>query len=205
MKKSLLIAVLAMGAAANAQPSKPAFDAQGRVTEAIVAIRPIAYNSDTADWPAIETRARSLAANAKDAIDLMPAYAAIVFGLKDGHSTIRPTKEQQEGWIARYGQRRLLPDEPPRPRPQSAFSSREAVAGQVIALPSGRQLFHLMVPAVEWAEGVASAPYGNELFKAVSTGSAKSCGFVVDLRGNAGGDVFPMVTGLSPLIGDGLT
>jgi hypothetical protein len=144
-----------------------------------------------------------LAASARDTIDLQPAYAAIVFGLKDGHSTIRPAKAIQDGWVARYGQRRLLPDEPPRPRPQSAYSSRTEVAGHVITLSGGRQITHLVAPAVEWTEGVASAPYGNKLFMAVLGGSSRSCGFVVDLRGNSGGDVFPMISGLSPLIGDG--
>lgn len=48
---------------------------------------------------------------------------------------------------------------------------------------------------------VTGEDYANTLAKGIS--DADACGAVVDLRGNGGGDMGPMVAGLSPLLPDG--
>lgn len=48
---------------------------------------------------------------------------------------------------------------------------------------------------------ISGEDYANTLAKGIA--NADACGAVVDLRGNGGGDMGPMVAGLSPLLPDG--
>lgn len=190
-------------AGARAQTPPVPFDPQARITEALGQVRPIAYHSSRLDWAAIEARARALAAVAKDEIDLLPAYQAVVWYLEDNHSFLLPTPALRSGWAARYGDRRLLPDSPRRRAAESPFSTRTVPTSLLRVLPTGRSVAVIVVPAVNTIRGETSAPYGNALYAAVAEVESAACGFVVDLRGNTGGDVWPMVTGLSDLVGDG--
>lgn len=59
------------------------------------------------------------------------------------------------------------------------------------------------VPAIV-ADAATSQSYADTLAGALVKASAStSCGWVVDLRGNTGGDMNPMLAGLSPLLGEG--
>lgn len=178
------------------------FDPQARVTEAIEQVRPFAFSADKVDWDAIEREMRAIASKAEDTADLLPAYGVLMLRLRDGHSTLIPPPEVAKLYRDRYGDRRLVPDIPPRARVDSTFPDRKEPAARVLKL-GGKTAVLLEVPGVEWAEGNDSAPYGNRLWQLVAEAEPAACGFVVDVRGNLGGDVWPMVTGLSPLIGDG--
>lgn len=186
-------------------PGPAPFDPQARVTEALAAIRPIAYHRDRLDWLAIEARARVLAAEAHDQVDMLPVYQSLVWYLDDNHSMLSPSDALYEGWTARYGDRRLLPDSPRRRQAASAFKERRDPEAQEAVLPNGRIVGVVVVPAVNQTPDTESAPYGNRLYAAVAAVAPRSCGYVVDVRGNTGGDVWPMITGLSDLVGDGLT
>ena len=116
MTRTMIALALALGMASPGLAQEtPAFDAQARVTEALAAVRPIAMNRDRVDWAAVEARARGIAANAHDTVDLLPAYHLIVWSLRDEHSFMQPTPAQFDAWIARTDGRRYLPDTP-RPR-----------------------------------------------------------------------------------------
>lgn len=180
----------------------PAFDADARIREAIAVVRPVAYRSAQVDWVAVEADMRRRAEGAADTVDLLPAYAALTYGLGDGHSFIQPTAEATEGWRARHGDRRLLPDTPRRARPTSTFVGRTAVDHRSLPLENDHAAELIVVPAVQGAGEPAQA-YAAALFSATADASQKTCGYVLDLRGNTGGNVWPMLTGLSGLLGDG--
>lgn len=73
------------------------------------------------------------------------------------------------------------------------------------------------LPTVEVAGGVATVrlprlmtteesfrrQYATTLAEGISSADASACGWVVDLRGNRGGDMLPMLAGLYPLLDDG--
>lgn len=87
MKLAAIICALCLGAAPAAAQTPP-FDPQARVTEALEKIRPVAFHRDRLDWAGIEARARALAEGARDEVDLMPAYQALVSYLEDNHSQV---------------------------------------------------------------------------------------------------------------------
>ncbi len=51
--------------------------------------------------------------------------------------------------------------------------------------------------------GAGADAYADRLFGQVAAGAGYACGYVVDLRGNTGGNNWPMLIGLSGLLGDG--
>jgi len=200
MKTSVfcLAAWLCVAAPAKAQQT-PAFDAQARITEALAAVRPIAMNSDQVDWVAVEARAREMVSTARDTIDLLPAYHLIVWSLGDGHSFINPTDAQIDEWVRRNNRDRYLPDTPRRRSSVSAFMRRQ-VSGRDLALDGGRTAREIVVPAYSGTD--ADNGFADSVGAQIIA-NPESCGFVVDLRGNTGGNMGPMQLGLSPLMGEG--
>lgn len=189
----------AIAAPASAQEPQPAFDAQARVSEALAAVRPIAMNRDKVDWVAVEARAREMVATARDTIDLLPAYHLIVWSLGDNHSQIIATDEQVDEWIRRNKRDRYLPDTPRRRRAVSEFT-RRSVSGQQLDLPGPGVARLVVVPAFNGDD--TDNAFATSITEGLG-GTGGECGYVVDLRGNTGGNMFPMVTGLWPLLGEG--
>lgn len=183
---------------ATAQTSD--FDPQARVTEALAAIRPVAYHRDRLDWVAIEARARALAEGARDEVDLMPAYQALVSYLEDNHSQVEYPPGLMDRWRERYGTRRMLPNPPPGPPPPT-LRFRDRTEPEVRTTPLGAaRAGVIIVPSARYEPPPST--FGSRLHAGVRGIQDEVCGYVVDLRGNTGGALFPMVVGLSDLIGD---
>ena len=196
-----MFAALALAAALQ-QDAVP-FDRDALIAEAIAMVRPIAYRSAQVDWVALEADMRRRSEGARDSVDMLPAYAALTYGLGDGHSFIQPTAEDTAGWTERRGEgARLLPDTPPRPRPTSTFMGREGVSHRAVSVGASHDAELVVVPAVTGA-GQTARTYAADLFSAVADAGPRTCGYILDLRGNTGGNVWPMLTGLSALTGDG--
>lgn len=203
MIRAAALAALCTLGATTAVAEDAGFDPQARMTEALGRVRPIAYHRATLDWEAIEKRVRALAEGARDEVDLMPAYQAVVSYLEDNHSSVRYPEGLMDRWRERYGNRRMLPDPPPsRPRADSSFAGRTEPEVRLADLPGAQSVATIVVPAVAYADSIPS-PYGTRLHRAVREVHAEVCGYIVDLRGNTGGDMFPMVIGLADLIGEG--
>jgi len=185
--------------AASPATTQETFDAQARITEALNAVRPIAMNRDQVDWTAVETRARDIASHARDTVDLLPAFHLIVWSLHDEHSFMKPTPAQLEEWLKRTNGSRYLPDTP-RPRASvSAFKGRP-VSGRDLALGGGGRATAVVVPGYSGVD--ADNSFARSIAEAIEARPA-ACGYVVDLRGNTGGNMGPMLAGLSPLLGEG--
>ena len=201
MKTTVIGLAMALMCVAPVAAQEAAFDAQARVTEALEAVRPIAMNRDQVDWAAVETQARAIAAQAHDSVDLLPAYHLIVWSLHDEHSFMQPTPDQFNEWLRRTDSRRYLPDTP-RPRASVSEFKRRPVSDRDLALPNGAKLRLVVVPAFSGDDP------GNAFAQSISDAIGArpgACGYVVDLRGNTGGNMGPMLGGLSPLLGLGYT
>lgn len=175
------------------------FDAQARVTEALAAVRPIAMNSSKVDWSAVETQARAIAAEARDTVDLLPAYHLITWSLHDEHSFMQPPEPIFQAWLTRTNSRRYLPDTP-RPRQSVSAFKRRPVSGRDLTLPGDHSARLVVVPA-NTGGTLPDALAQSIVDQVVATPT--TCGYVVDLRGNTGGNMGPMLDGLAPLLGDG--
>lgn len=199
MRLAAIVCALCLGTGPVAAQTST-FDPQARVTEALERIRPVAYHRDRLDWAAIETRARGLAEGARDEVDLMPAYQALVSYLEDNHSKVEYPAGMMDRWRDRYGERKMLPDPPPSPpRSTSRFMARREPEVRTTQLGSAR-VGVIVVPSARYEPPPST--FGARLHADVRAIEDQVCGYVVDLRGNTGGSLFSMVTGLSDLIGD---
>lgn len=183
------------------QPSEP-FDSETRIEDAIAVVRPVAYRSRQVDWDALAEDMRYRVEGARDDVDMLPAWAALAHGLGDGHSFVQPTSEAVAAWRERYGDRPLMPDAPPRPRPSSRFMKRAEIEAHALTLGADHDAELITVPSVT-GFGEKAAAYASRLFGAVADAGPRTCGYVLDLRGNTGGNIWPMLIGLSGLLGDG--
>lgn len=194
--------LLTLFAALSLAQDPAPFDAESRIDAAIAVVRPVAYRSRQVDWDALAQDMRRRTTDARDDTDMLPAWAALAQGLGDGHSFIQPTTEATAAWRERYGDRLFLPDAPAGRRLTSSFTNRTGVIGRTLAIAPDRDAELITVTAVSGFDDRAAA-YGAALFRSVADAGPRTCGYVLDLRGNTGGNVWPMLLGLSGLLGDG--
>lgn len=208
---SILFSVLAVAAplaqatpaqAAPTQAAAAPFDAEARIQAAIATVRPVAYRSPQVDWDALTVEMRRQTKDARDDIDMLPAWAVLTQGLGDGHSFVQPTTEATAAWRNRYGARPVVENTRPQKALTSIYRNRQAVEHHGVAIGHGRKAEVITVPSVTGL-GEPAKIYAADLFKAVAQPSPNTCGYILDLRGNTGGNVWPMLLGLSPLLGDG--
>ena len=178
---------------AFAAPSVPAAQQPKRTAEAVVryldaaldTLRRVALRRDSVDWNALRdsVRARSVGAQTTD-----EAWPALQWALRkvDRHSFLQTP--------------RPMPDEraaAKKPNEQTAQRSfvRPAVSGRLIENRFG----YVLVPSI----GSSRPSFVDSLQTLIREfDSAGACGWVVDLRKNPGGNMWPMLAGVGPLLGD---
>lgn len=197
-----MLATLALSLALAVQePVSPQpFDAGARVTEAIQTVRPAAYRSASVDWPVLEAELRAMAEPARDTADMLPVYRRLLDALGDHHSFVQTSAELTQTFLARRG-RELYADAPSTLR-ISTFGHRDMVDHQSLTISDQKAVQWISVPKVFGAGDRAKA-YAAHLFMATADVAPRNCGYIIDVRGNTGGNIWPMLTGLSGLLGDG--
>ncbi|MDJ0644105.1 MAG: S41 family peptidase [Erythrobacter sp.] len=145
-------------------------------------------NRDRADWQALGEAARTLTVNADSPADTHAAIRAVIIALDEKHSY-------------------LIPPRPPRSRSGSSSGNRTSTAppmpeGEL--LPDG--IAYVSIPPLTTVQGRQSVGVQyrdvlQSLLEDLDTGA--SCGWIIDLRKNYGGNMWPMLNGLDPLLGNG--
>lgn len=189
------IAALAIATTALAEP---AFDPPTYLREAIATIRSNALYADQVDWADVERQAIEREARARDSIDTLDTVVWLLAQLNDNHSFPQIAADRVAAYQERYG---TTPWPTPEPRQQvSTFSDRREPSVSTVR-QRGRTIAHVIVPARMNAPADQLNAYASTLFDGIAASNA--CGYVVDLRGNVGGNSWPMLTGLSALLGQG--
>lgn len=162
--------------AANTPLAPPA---QRVLDSAFRLVRTYALWRDTVTWSTVEPSVRAMAAGAETTADVYPAIRQLLLSLGDRHSFLmRPTATR--GFQTGGAQN---------PRPE------------VRALPDS--IGYISVPAYAGGDPAASRQYVVDVHNAITAVlSRTSCRWVVDLRNNAGGNMWPMLGGLRPLLGE---
>ena len=176
---------LAVVATDGRPPAAPA--AERYVDAALALMREHSLRRADIDWASLRAQAQQHARGATTAAD---AHLAVRFALRelgDGHSHL------QSAAVTRALAR-------------TAVSN--ARTGSPSTPPQGRRLgdglAYVNVPAfaggtpaqqVEFAEALSNIVQGHD--------GTDVCGWVVDLRQNTGGNLWPMLAGLGPLLGEG--
>lgn len=182
-----LIAALTV-AACDAVPSEPTAPFLGVNAELylIDALDIMQFNSIRKyeiDWTTFRATARADAENlaAVDPADTYPAIEAALERIGDNHSFFRP------------------PMAAPTAAPPVGTSPLLAEPTTDLVAPG---VGYVDVPAYSGggAEGDALASSYHDLIESVDT-LGTSCRWVVDLRGNTGGNMWPMLVGVGPILG----
>jgi carboxyl-terminal processing protease len=190
-RRSTLVAVLALatGACGGTDGGNPPTQPTGGISDAARqyldrALQIMEMNSVkrlTIDWPAFKAAILVEAAGAQSPADTYPAIGAAIRRLDDGHSSFRDAAGTV---VVRFGT--TCP-------PSSASSP-------VVPPTVG----YVRVPAFSGTGDAATAFADGIQREIVSADRDDLIGWIVDLRGNGGGNMWPMVAGVGPVLGDGL-
>lgn len=196
--QSLLLGLLAQGDAdaridsvkledLGPAEAAPTGEAKAYLDHALYLLEQRHINSATADWPALRAEAYKQAAGATTPRQTHAAIRAVITRLGERHTFLRPPTTP--GMSAR-------PQNAPSPPVATLPVGRMEGPVAVIALPSRPR--DLTNPKDD------GAPYQAAITDFLKTANdAKACGWIIDLRGHGGGDMWPGMRGLAPLLGEG--
>lgn len=153
--------------------------ARRELDSAIALARARSLWRDTVTWTAVEADVRAAASGAESAADVHLAIQSLLQRLGDHHSFLM--------------------------RPAAALRFRSGGAENprpvIRALPDG--VGYISVPAYSGAAHDAHVAYARGAQDSLAALlPLTGCGWVVDLRGNGGGNMWPMLGGLRPFLGD---
>ena len=132
------------------------------------------------DWNAFRTNVVTAAGAAQTVQATFPAIQTALTQLGDGHSFYRPLSGFTMSAVTR--------------------TCRGATVGQV-TLPD--TVGYVRVGAFGGSAGEASA-FANGLQRAIASADRDGlAGWIVDVRGNGGGNMWPMIAGVGPVLGEG--
>jgi C-terminal processing protease CtpA/Prc len=165
-------------------------DPQAYVRKALDVMQRHSIRRKEIDWPRFRAATQAEVSAARSLEDTYPAIRAALEHLGDGHSlflTPAKMKELSGGPGSRGGR-----------------GASQAPSGKRLDGPANNPAGYLVVPSfvsLVRAEGNRFADRVQGLMKEVDDRAL--AGWIVDLRGNMGGNMWPMVAGLGPLIGEG--
>jgi C-terminal processing protease CtpA/Prc len=162
-------------------------EAKAYLDKAIALFREQHINSSKMDWPALTEKAYAAAAGAKTSADTYPAIRLIIQALGEKHTNFM---------------------EPDRARADTTGKVSGNVQPPPLLLPEGLRLANGI--GVIRLYGFMGSPEQGKAYadagqaKIAQLKAAGVCRFVLDLRFDQGGNMYPMLTAVSGLLGDGL-
>ncbi|MFD9896172.1 S41 family peptidase [Amycolatopsis sp. NPDC059027] len=173
----LFSVVLVAGLAGAAPTARPVPAVYAYLDGAIALIRKNALDRDRVDWPVVRANALRMAGDATTTADTYPAIEYVIAALHNRHSFLR-----RPGTMTPPG-------------------------ADVIEVPSGgmadERVAHLTIPHFQLDPAGERRYFEAGVAAVRQLDSAALCGWIVDLRDNGGGNMWPMLTVLAPLLGDG--
>ncbi len=138
---------------------------------------------DSVNWPELRTRAAKKASAAKSCADCYPALISAISSLGDHHSFFMPADASQK-W-------------------QNAGEAETKMP-----LSSGKMLdnniAYISMPGVSSGDEKANTYFADQLHKLLEELDRQNpVAWVFDLRENTGGNCWPMLAGIGPLLGEG--
>jgi carboxyl-terminal processing protease len=152
-------------------------EAETYLREALDLMRTWSINREQIDWESVEGVALRQADGAETPADTYPAVETALRSLNDDHSFFLTPSET-----------RLL------------FDGEARFDAPIVEIrPDG--LGYVSVGMYRGNIGEQADDYARSLATAIAGSAAQACGWIVDLRDNIGGNMWPMVAGLAPLLG----
>jgi carboxyl-terminal processing protease len=166
--------------AQDAQEMAP--EAREYLEQALVLMEVEGLNRHKVDWAEVRAAAYRRAAGAQHPRDTYRAIAGALAALDDNHSHFIPPLSE-------------LPEEL---RMVRAARTRPAPEARRL----GEQVAYVAIPGFS---GPGAEEFAGRILDLVfDVDGPEVCGWIVDVRGNTGGNMWPMLQGLSPILGEGV-
>jgi C-terminal processing protease CtpA/Prc len=160
-------------------------DTIGVLDSAIKEVKARAVNASRVDWPLATAQALASVVDGNSKHDALPGVQLILRSLADKHSWA--TVLDDRGRLTVNGQ--SVEYEPPRLRMRR--------------LENGHAVGWLTLPRLGAVAGHETQDYARAIQSALRDAfAAGACGYVIDLSGHTGGNMWPGLDGLGPLLGD---
>ena len=202
---AVLISVPNLGNAEDANLSLTQTDPAAYLDRALDEMQKHALRRNAVDWNSLRVQAHNKAANAKWTVDTYDAIRFALASLGDHHSSFHPTPALEQLEAERKGHPAQNENQPQ--GPVSPFVGRYEPDGKTFTI-DGKRYALLVVPK---CFPCSATPDNDKQFVAFETkiqqliaslDSARPEGWIVDIRGNVGGNMWPMIAGLGPILGE---
>jgi carboxyl-terminal processing protease len=145
---------------------------------AINLMREWSINRDEVDWTAVEERVYRIADGAVSTEETHSAIRSAMAQLRDDHSVFLTARQANE------------------------FDTQATFSDPVVELRDDH-IGYVSIGGFSGNIGDQADAYATELATELTDVMPAACGWIVDLRGDTGGNMWPMVGGLAPLVGTG--
>jgi carboxyl-terminal processing protease len=184
-------------------------DAAAFLDNAIDIMRQHDLHGQGVDWTALRTEAFKRAGGAFNPIDTYPAiyWTLVQLGDPGSHLRLPPGLYPDQIALLQQAEKEALTNAPGGPRVDNsiptAFTSRRLPEGHVITV-QGRNFGYVVLPRCSAKDNDGLLLYAADIRRILTDIAAQDPkGWIVDLRGNTGGNMWPMLTGIGPILGDG--
>ncbi len=213
---SLLFLSPTIGLAGKKPPPKPQVsptaitpDAASFLDNAIDVMRQHSLHSQSIDWVALRAEAFKRAGGAFNPIDTYPAiyWSLVQLGDPGSHLRLPPGLYPDQIALMQQAEREAQSAAPVGSRTDTpvptAFASRRLPEGHIITA-QGKNFGYVVLPRCSAKDNDGLLLYAADVRRILTDLSAQNPkGWIVDLRGNTGGNMWPMLTGIGPILGDG--
>ncbi len=166
--------------------TRVANDTIATLDAAIRQVKARAVYASRVDWPLVSAQALACVIDGTSRRDALPGVQVVLQALGDKHSWATILDDQ--GRLVVNGH--AIEYEAPRSR--------------IVSLANHRVVAWLTIPKLGASSGRDTHLYSFAIHSSLSASvEAGACGYVVDLTGHTGGNMWPGLDGLGPLLGDG--
>lgn len=158
------------------------------VEEVLKIIEKHSIRKDSIDLKKIRTNAYAQVSSAKSIEDCYSIVRSILYELNDHHSFFM-TKEDTKAWKSTSTTKSIFTKE------ENPFT------GKVV----NDNIGYINMKGFDSGDSISILEYSNKLQALIKLlDNKKIKGWILDLRQNGGGNCWPMLTGIGPLLGDGI-
>lgn len=194
MNKILFIALFFLPVVVKAQNKSPLIvdSVRAYLDNSLQIIKDNALHSKSVDWTALRENVYNMAAGAKRYEDILPVYPYIFEQIQDHHGSLK-YKNKTYSWNKDDGIR-------VNPAVKAATKKYSFIRSEKI----GKDIGYILIPGNDDFRGQHMDSINREIKNAIAKINAnKIKGWIIDLRVNTGGNMYPMIAGLTEFIGEG--
>jgi carboxyl-terminal processing protease len=185
-------------------------DAAAFLDNAIDVMRQHALHGQGVDWEALRTEAFKRAGGAFNPIDTYPAiyWSLVQLGDPGSHLRLPPGLYPDQIALLQQAEKEATNSAPASARTETtvptAFTSRRLPEGHIVT-SQGKNFGYVVLPRCSAKDNDGLLLYAADVRRILTDLSSQNPrGWIVDLRGNTGGNMWPMLTGIGPILGDGV-